>query len=280
MSTRLRALAAPATVLGLVLLLGAMPAARQTPAAGAPVLTPEETERFLREAEIVASKPIGKGVTKPWRLTLRLGDLTHDAAFQSVDRQKENVRFKSGRFEREFRDFYGYNIAAYQLARVLGYDDLVPVSVERRWRGNSGALTWWVEKKWDEDERLKAGIEPPDLAAWERQVYRARVFTALVEDTDRNLGNQLVTADFHLWMIDFTRAFRESTAVKSAPTLYRIDRRLYERLQTLSDDELAKAVKRWVDSAGVMALLARRKALVAHFAGLVASRGEKVVLIE
>jgi len=37
-----------------------------------------------------------------------------------------------------------------------------------------------------------------------------RVFSQLVYDTDRNLGNVLISEDWHLWMIDFTRAFRNN----------------------------------------------------------------------
>ncbi len=192
-------------------LAGSGEAERQAaPSSATEPLSPDRIEQFLTTAEIKGGKLIGKGVTSPWRLTLSDGVLTHDAAFQAIDRERDNVRFRGGREEKIFRDYYGYNIAAYRLARALGYDDLVPVSVERVWKGKKGALTWWVDKKWDEDERLKEKIEPPDRDAWERQIYLARVFTALVEDTDRNLGNQLVTADFHLWMIDFTRAFRRS----------------------------------------------------------------------
>jgi hypothetical protein len=249
------------------------------PAASAPAAEPslERIEEFLKNAKIVDAKPIGKGVTHPWRLTLTDGTLTHDAAFQSVDRQSENVRFRDGRRERLFRDYFGYNIAAYRLARLLGCDDLVPASVERRWRGQSGAITWWVNKKWDEDERLKAGVEAPDKTAWERQVYRARTFTALVEDTDRNLGNQLVTEDFKLWMIDFTRAFRMSEELDKPDYLRRIDRRLFDRLQAVTRAEIAKAVKPYVDGDRVAALDARRAALLKHFARIAEERGADTV---
>jgi len=240
-------------------------------------LTPERIERFLKEAPIVRAKPIGKGVTQPWRLTLSDGVLTHDAAFQSVDRQREQVRFKDGREERFFRDFYGYNVAAYRLARLLGHDDLVPVTVERRWKGRPGALTWWIAKKWDEDERLKTGIKPPDLAAWERQVYRARVFTTLVEDSDRNLGNQLVTEDFHLWLIDFTRAFRRSPTPAKPDFLRRIDRQLFERMRTLSPKDITSALVPHVGIDETRALIARRDAIVAHFTKIAAERGEALV---
>jgi hypothetical protein len=236
--------------------------------------TPEAREAFLLSAKVVGSREIGKGVTNPWRLTLVDGELRQDAAFQDVDRRKDEARFRSGRRERDFRDYYGYNIAAYRLARLLGYDELVPASVERRWRGRRGAITWWINKKWDEDERQKAGIDPPDLPAWERQLYLARAFTALVDDSDRNLGNLLVTADFRLWLIDFTRAFRASMELRAPGLLRRIDRRFYDRLKALSDAEVHAALSPWVDKPARDALLSRRDAMIEHFAVLVEQRGD------
>ena len=266
--------AAAVLVAGLLALPAA--AAGQTARAASQVLrTPEAREAFLEKAEIVEARQLGKGVTKPWRLTLRQGDVVQDAAFQDVDAHKEEVRFRSGRSERDFRDFYGYNIAAYRLARLLGYDDLVPVSVARVWKGRRGALTWWVDKKWDEDERVKEGVEPHDLPAWERQLYLARAFTALVADTDRNLGNQLVTADFHLWLIDFTRAFRHTMELKTPTLLRRIDRRFYDRLKALRDEDVRAALDPWLSPLSRKALLARRDALVEHFAVLHDRRGDQ-----
>jgi len=259
-------------------LLGASPAvvAGQTAAPASPVpQTVDARETFLQKAEIIDARQLGKGVTKPWRLTLKADGVIHDAAFQDIDANKDEVRFRSGRSERDFRDFYGYNIAAYRLARLLGYDDLVPVSIERVWKGRHGALTWWVDKKWDEDERVKEGAQPPDVQAWERQLYLARAFTALVEDTDRNLGNQLVTADFHLWLIDFTRAFRHTMALKTPSLLRRIDRRFYDRLKALRQQDVDKELAKWLDPQARKALLARRDAMVAHYAGLADLPGGK-----
>ena len=259
-------------------LLGALPAVvtgqPANPASPVP-RTVEAREAFLEKAEVIDARQLGKGVTKPWRLTLKAGDVIHDAAFQDIDKNKDEVRFRSGRTERDFRDFYGYNIAAYRLARLLGYDDLVPVSVERVWKGRRGALTWWVDKKWDEDERVKEGAEPPDVPAWERQLYLARAFTALVADTDRNLGNQLVTADFHLWLIDFTRAFRHTMDLKSPSLLRRIDRRFYDRLKALEEREVEAELAKYLDPQSRKALLSRRDALVEHFAVLADERGDK-----
>jgi hypothetical protein len=258
-------------------LLAAVPAVAWGQAARGP-RTPAAREAFLAKAEVVGSRKVGKGVTNPWRLTLREGEFVQDAAFQDVDAQKEEARFRSGRTERDFRDFYGYNIVAYRLARMLGYDDLVPVSVERVWKGRRGALTWWVDKKWDEDERVKLGIDPPNVPAWERQLYLARAFTALVADSDRNLGNQLVTADFRLWLIDFTRAFRHTMELKSPNLLRRVDRRFYDRLKALRQEDVDEQLSPWLDSQARRALLARRDAMVEHFAVLADQRGDPSVV--
>ena len=49
---------------------------------------------------------------------------------------KPTMQLASGT-ELNFVDSYKYNIAAYQLAELLGLDDMVPVYVERKWKGDT-----------------------------------------------------------------------------------------------------------------------------------------------
>jgi hypothetical protein len=75
-------------VLALLLSVAAMRPclAQSTPAAEPrPQLAPEEIERFLLNAEIVASKSPKKGVTDSRRVTLSDGRFKHDAQLQDVD---------------------------------------------------------------------------------------------------------------------------------------------------------------------------------------------------
>jgi hypothetical protein len=51
---------------------------------------------FILTAEIVASEPVGKGVTNPWRLTLSDGTVTHDVLFQSVNERRDQARLGGG----------------------------------------------------------------------------------------------------------------------------------------------------------------------------------------
>jgi hypothetical protein len=125
-----------------------------------PNLNKEQIEQFLLNAKVVGSRHTSKGITSPWRLTLTNGTLTHDAAFQKIDDRRNKMQLSDGRIELNFVDSYKYDIAAYRLAELLGLDDMVPVTVERKWQGNPGALSWWLPVMMDEVERHKQKLTP------------------------------------------------------------------------------------------------------------------------
>jgi hypothetical protein len=243
-----------------------------------PNLTDEQKEEFLLKAPVVNSKEIGKGITHPWRLTLSDGTLTHDAAFVTINVSKLYWKGEDGRVELAFRDTYHFNIAARELAKLIGLGDMMPATVERKWKGEPGALSWWIPWKWDEAMRRQQNLQPPDVDAWNNQIYKVRVFAELVYDTDRNLGNQLITEDWKLWMIDFTRAFRLYHDVKEPRGLTNCDRQLFEKLRQLDKTELLAKTKGHLSKGEVEAVLARRDKIVVHFQKLIAEKGESEVL--
>ncbi|MGE3274445.1 MAG: hypothetical protein AB7O67_05000 [Vicinamibacterales bacterium] len=236
---------------------------------------------FLRSARVIKAVPIGKGVTRPQRLTLSDGTFTHDAAFQAVDERASMGDLLEGRRragERDFVDYWGYNVAAFRIARLLGLADMMPVTVERSYKGNLGALSWWVDEvMFDEEERQDKGIRPPDQGEYERQVHRMSVFAALVADTDRNKGNVLYTRDWRLVMLDFTRAFRLSATLREPQRLQRISHDLYGRLQALTEDDLVAVTRNWISIFEIRAVLHRRDLILQRFDQLVAERGAENV---
>lgn len=251
-----------------------------SPAQPAPALSRDQMRQFLLTAKVIKSRDIGKGVTRPVRLTLSDGTLTHDAAFQSVDEigRFENLRGTGGvGAELSLIDAYRYNLAAEALAVAVGLGDMVPVHVERRWNGRVGALSWWADTLMDEAERLKKNIQPPNPDDWNRQMYRMRVFSSLVRDTDRNLGNVLITPRWQIVMIDFTRAFRIQPLLGDTSSLPRCDRALFAHLQELTADRVKQIVKDWLTPAEIDSVLKRRDLLVTHFQQLAAKRGEAAV---
>jgi hypothetical protein len=241
-------------------------------------LTKDQIKQFLLTAKVIASHQSAKGITSPWRLTLSDGTITHDASFQAIDEHKTSMQMASGGTELNFVDSYKYNIAAYQLAELLGLDDLLPVYVERKWQGNPGSLSWWLPVKMDEADRVKKQIFAPDTDAWNKQMYRIRVFDQLVYDTDPNLTNVLIGEDWKIWRVDFSRAFRLNKDLKSTKDLVRCDKQLLEKLKALDGNQLAEKTKHYLNKDEVKAVMARRDKIVAYFDKLVAQKGEGEVL--
>jgi hypothetical protein len=245
-------------------------------------ITPEQQRHFLLTASITGSRLIGKGVTGSSRLTLSDGTMTHDAAFQTIDDRATDEDRRRGRRragEINFADSYKYNIAAYELSRLLALDDMMPVTVERRWEGRVGSLTWWVDDVlMDEAEREKRNAQPPSPIEFQRQRQRMVVFGELVRDTDRNKGNVIYTKDWRVVMIDFTRAFRLEHDLRRPESLQQCDRDLLQRIRDLTAPQVRKVVGRSLTQLEQAAVMARRNLIVQHYERLIRERGEGVVL--
>jgi len=247
-------------------------------AADEPTLTKEQIKQFLLTAKVIDSRPASKGVTHTWRLTLSDGTLTHDAHFQPIDEHKSEMKLATGT-ELNFVDSYKYNIAAYALAELLAMDDMLPVYVERKWKGNAGSMSWWLPSKMDEAERHKQKLTPPDAEAWNNQMYKIRVFDELVSDSDPNLTNVRISENWKIWRVDFSRAFRLNKEPKDATKeLVRCDRQLLEKLKALDANALAEKTKGYLTKDEVNAVMARRDKIVAQFQKMIAEKGENEVL--
>jgi hypothetical protein len=241
-------------------------------------LTEEQMKEFLLSARVTASRRSSIGITSPWRLTLSDGTITHDALFQSVNDRRPTMQLADGRTEFNFVDSYKYNIAAYELAVLLGMSDVIPVTVQRDWERQTGALSWWVTVKMDEGTRRQQRLEPPNPDAWNKQMFNIRVFNQLAYDTDANLTNVLITEDWKIWRVDFSRAFRLSRNLQSAKDLPMCGRELLAKLRALNREEVLAKTRPQLTNAEVTALMARRDRLVAHFEELIAQQGEAAVL--
>lgn len=226
-----------------------------------PALTDARMEDFLLHAKVGKTRTLGKGVTLALRATLSDGALTHDAQVQQVDEKR--VQFETGRgVEFNFRDSWTYNVAAYRLDRLIGLN-MVPVSVARRYGNERAAFTWWVDDvMMDEGQRLKQHRDAPDTSRWNQQMQLVRLFDQLIANTDRNLGNLLVTSDWRIWPIDHTRAFRLNRQPKSPGNITRCDRQVLERLKRLDKPALRKVLGDLLSGDEIDALLARREAIV------------------
>jgi hypothetical protein len=95
---------------------------------------------------------------------------------------------------------------------------------------------------------------------------------------DPNLTNVLITEDWKIWRIDFTRAFRLYKSLKDPKDLVMCDRNLLEKLRSLDENEVMGKTEGHLTKSEVKAMMARREKIVEHFEKLIAQKGEAAVL--
>ena len=244
-----------------------------------PVMSLEAKERFLRTAPIAAARSTEEGITHTSRLTLGDGAFTHDAHLQQIDVYKPIYRTKDYT-EKNFRDSYKYNIAAYRVAKMLGLDN-TPPCVYRVVDGKGGSVCWWVDNvQMDEKSRRDKGLEPPDPNFWTQQLNEIRVFDQLIDNTDRTQENLLIDKDWKLWMIDHSRAFRVTYQLRKPENLRRISQSLLTAIRSMSELRLAAATEPYLTPAEIHAVMVRRDLLIKFFDKEITDKGAEVVFTD
>jgi hypothetical protein len=104
-------------------------------------------------------------------------------------------------------------------------------------------------------------------------MYQARAFSQLVANTDPNLGNFLITKNWKLWAIDFTRAFRSHKNLLDRKQLTCIDPQFHEALKALGDDAVKREIGSLLSNWEMEGLLARRDKIVEFFDRKAAEEG-------
>jgi len=249
-----------------------------------PIQTDAEIEAFLAEAEIIQTSPVPTGVTLPRKLVLKGDGFQACAVFKDVDLERHKVtEIINGRnrFSLDWRDSYRYDIAAYELDRLLGLDRVPPV-VTRNIKQDSGAVSIWLAKTVNEFERTrKLKVDPPDQGRWNQQRLIMQIFDNLVANRDCNLGNILIDPRWRLWFIDCSRCFGETKALYyPLKKISRCERGLWQGLKNLNEAVTRERLAPYLSKTEINALLVRRDKMVLHFQELIDERGEAAVLYE
>lgn len=219
-----------------------------------------EFEEYIRAAGIVRFEDIPLGVTKPKRAWLQPGGLVESIAWKALLPSRATGYWES----------YKSEIAAYEMDKLLGMA-MVPVTVEKRWKGETAAAVLWLTPvhPWKEMEPRE---KPPK---WNRQAILMKMFDNLIGNPDRNMGNLLVDDEWNLYLIDHSRAFVDT---KDIPVkMEHIDRAVWDRMLALDEPTLKAALGKWVDGRSIRAVLARRDRMKAAIDKLVADSSEAAV---
>ncbi|HUV13404.1 MAG TPA: hypothetical protein VMY18_07150 [Acidobacteriota bacterium] len=243
-----------------------------------PFKNDSEILEFMRTAEVVKTKTISDGVTKPEKVLLEKDGVQMNAVFRDVDVFKRKWKSADG-LKLNFRDSCFFEIAAYEMALLLGLDSVPPV-LKRKIKGKDGSLQAWVEEAMTEKSRKKNDVTPPTPRFWMLQYQIMYLFDNLLFNDDRNTGNILIDRDWGLWLIDHTRAFRPVSELKNASSIILCERGVWEKLKNLEDSVIEERLGEYLDTYEMKTLLARKQKMIEHVEELFVKRGQDSVLFD
>jgi hypothetical protein len=238
-------------------------------------------EEFLGTAEISGSRQIkgDQAVTSPWVLELKLGNLARSALWKNPEGRMGG-----------FMEGWKYEIAAYLLDKYMNLN-MVPPTIERRFRENRGSLQIWIPdciSLKQKDER-KLSVPPVKVLPWNRATYLQRAWDNLIANEDRHSNQILITTDWRMILIDHSRSFRTSKKFltkliyteqhREGPKLMsQVPRDFVGKLKVLTFDGIRSAVGGTLSDAEIQAVLTRRDLILAEIDRLIQKNGEDQVL--
>jgi hypothetical protein len=244
----------------------------------------DQWEGFLKTAEIVRSERIGEGVTHPWKLYLRQGQVEHKGAWKNVDERHG-----------DFADSWKYEIAAYRIDKLTGLN-MVPPTVEKEFNGQPGSLSLWADNKYSLLDVQEKRIPVPVWAQgpMNDMKYVTRLWACLIANDDLTQQNIRYTDDWRTILIDHSRSFRSSqkytekliygahgikTFADGTLVLFRrVPRRLVEKIGALEFESVKQAVGPYLTDAEIASVVARAKIILREIHGMIQREGEDKVL--
>jgi hypothetical protein len=243
-----------------------------------PFQNEEEVIAFLTTARVDSFKRIENSTNRPYKVLLEKDGIRAHAVFRDVHIYFSRARTANG-MERNFRDEAIFEVAAFELARMLQLD-LVPPTIERRLFGRRGSLQLWIEDAFSETDRVRTGRSPEDLREWQQQHELMVLFDNLIYNVDRNQGNILYDPGWRRWLIDHTRAFRTKGKLLSPHRIMRCARAFWDHLVRLDPKLVRQRLGPYLSRVQLSALLKRYARLVDHLQSRIDRWGEGSVLVD
>jgi hypothetical protein len=243
-----------------------------------PFISDEQVSEFLLTAEVMSVTDIGRGVTRPKKLVLAKNGVRAHAIFRYSNIFGRTATPR-GMPKSYLKDRYIYEVAAYQLSRLLGLDRVPPVVV-RKVNGVTGSLQIWLEDVIMNVDRRDRALKPPDPTRWEQQNQILQLFDNIVGNHDRNLGNLLIDRSWTTWFIDHSRSFMPSSKPLNPEAVTQCERGVWQSLQALDQELVREQMKPYLDRSERKTLVARIDYMIEHINEQIATNGKESVLFD
>ncbi len=159
-------------------------------------------ERLLREAEFLDCQPVWYSSNYVYLAQLCAGDQQFAAIYKPHKGESPLWDFADGHL-------YKHEAAAYEFAKLLGWD-FVPPTVVRDGPQGVGSVQLYVNH--DPDEHFFVQRERDDLLP---QLMRMCAFDAAANNADRKGGHCLLDEHGHIWGIDHGLCFHAAPKLRS-----------------------------------------------------------------
>jgi len=222
-----------------------------------------QIEEHLKRADVTSVEDIGTGVTRPRRAHLTPAEPVESLVWKVLPPGKRGGYWES----------YKSEVAAYELDKLLNMH-MVPPAVERSVRGEVGAGIMWLEGI---RSVKQTGGKVPVGEIWGKPLRKMLLFDNLIANADRNAGNILIGSPGELILIDHSRAFVTDRRLPNK--IERVDAELWERVRTLTPEELTRVLQPWIDAEAIGAIVHRRNLIAKEVDKLVAKKGRALVII-
>ena len=228
-----------------------------------------ELERFLKAAEISEiSKGAMGGRSDSWRVELKLNTTFKKGVFKFIDRARPLRLAQS----------YKYELAAYELSKLLGIDIIPPV-VPKTVDKQKGSLQIFMENCITEDKRRPKKLEPPNPKAFNNALEEINVFENLTYCPREDLGDILIHLNtWRVYRVDFMEAFDPLPELLPDVELSRCSIRLYKSLQNVSPKSINLTLSPYLNAAEIASLLERRALILKRLDSLINDKGRDAVL--
>lgn len=243
----------------------------------------EKWEQFLMDAEVVSQEQMQtrEAVTSPWKIMLEKDGVRKQALWKNAQ----------GRM-RGFMESWRWEIAAYRLDKYLGLN-MVPPTVEKRFRGDLGSCQLWIDTMMSLKEKYENDVKTPSYKVfpWNRALYLQRAFDNLIANEDRHQNQYLITKDWHMILIDHSRSFRTTKKFttrliydekykEGSRIMKELPRAFVEKLKAMNYEVIQEAVGEYLTDKEIEAVLARRDLIIEWINNRIKEVGEDNVLYD
>lgn len=232
------------------------------------ILSLDKLEEFLKTAEITEVEIDNiEGRTAPWGVMLSDGKICRRAMFKYADRSRPTL----------LPDSYHYEIAAYELSKLMEYS-LIPPVVEREIKDTLGSLQLFLEGCFSLSQQQRGELEPADLQKFSDELSELAVFENLVFCERDSEDIFIQESDWKIWRVDFSEAFAPFVELNSEAAITRCSKELFLNLQRLEASEMKTVLDSHLNDEEMDALLQRKDLVIDKIKQLIMEKGEDAVL--